>query len=355
MTSVNHSSGLAKVAYLLIFLIGITVILIYTEEYIVPFIVALFVWFIIHELRENLQMIPFVKRKFPIWLQSTIAFFIINAVLLVLGELIYVNMIILNKSLDLYEANLPVVLLQLNQLFGMDISSMVSEYTKDLDLEHHAGELINATTTLIGDGFLILIYVVFLLVEEGIFPKKLKVFYRDEKKHVQVRKLTDKMDKRIGQYLRLKTLVSFITGALSYIALLVIGVDAPLFWALVIFVLNYIPTVGSLIATFFPAIFAILQFGELAPFVYIMLSVGAIQIIVGNIVEPKLMGNSLNISSLVVVLSLTIWGAIWGIMGMILSVPITVVMIIVFEEIPSLRFLAIALSESGKGIIIEDE
>ena len=105
----------------------------------------------------------------------------------------------------------------------------------------------------------------------------------------------------------------------------------------------------------FPAVFAILQFGELAPFVYILIVVGVIQVVIGNVVEPALMGTSLNMSSLVVVLSLTIWGAIWGIMGMILSVPITVMMIIVFEEIPSLRPIAILLSEKGKLNIVDED
>lgn len=143
-------------------------------------------------------------------------------------------------------------------------------------------------------------------------------------------------------------MVSFITGALSYVALLIFGVDSALFWAFLIFILNFIPTVGSLIATLFPALFAVVQTTEIAPFIYILLSVGSIQILVGNVLEPKIMGNSLNMSPLVVILSLTIWGAIWGIMGMILSVPITVMMIIVFEEIASLRFIAVALSEKGE-------
>ena len=143
-------------------------------------------------------------------------------------------------------------------------------------------------------------------------------------------------------------MVSFITGALSYGALVIFDVDAALFWAFLIFILNFIPTVGSLIATIFPALFAVVQQAELAQFLWVLGSVGLVQVIVGNIVEPKMMGTSLNMSSLVVILSLTIWGAIWGVMGMILSVPITVMMIIVFEEIPSLRFIAILLSEKGE-------
>ena len=145
----------------------------------------------------------------------------------------------------------------------------------------------------------------------------------------------------------LKTFVSLLTGLLSYFALLSIGVEAPVFWAFLIFLLNYIPTIGSLIATSFPALFALLQFGELGPFLWVLGVVGAIQVIIGNIVEPKVMGNSLNISSLVVLLALAIWGSLWGIIGMILSVPITVIMVIIFAEFKATRPIAVLLSEKG--------
>ncbi len=344
----NPNEGLARVAYILVILIAIVTMLVYSEEYVVPFIVALIIWFIIHELRENLQMIPWIRTNVPIWLQSTIAFFVITMVIGVILEMIYYNVSILYQSVDTYQSNFQIVLLQLNDIMEWDIATKVNESMAKYDFDAFVTSTIDYFTTLFGDGFLIIIYVVFLLVEETIFPMKLKAFYPAEEEQEKKGELFYKMDQNIGRYLRLKTLVSFITGALSYIALVIFGVEAALFWAFLIFILNFIPTVGSLIATIFPAIFAIFQMAELAPFLYILASVGIIQIVVGNIVEPKMMGTSLNMSSLVVVLSLTIWGAIWGIMGMILSVPITVMMIIVFEEIPSLRFIAIALSEKGE-------
>lgn len=346
--SKEGTDSLTKVTNIMLLLIAIVVILIYSEEYVIPFIIALLVWFIIHELRENLQMIPFVRKKFPIWVQSTIAFLIINIVLFIVMELLYINMSHLTENMSSYQSNLDHAMLELNDLTGFDVATKVKSYEDSFDFMDYMTTMVDTATLLFGDAFLILIYVVFLLVEESIFHHKLKAFYPSEEEQQKKVNLFHKMDKNIGQYLRLKTLVSFVTAILSYVCLLFFDVDAPVFWAMLIFVLNFIPTVGSLIATFFPAIFVVLQTGELAPFLYVLLSVGFIQVVVGNIVEPKIMGDSLNMSSLVVILSLTIWGAIWGVMGMILSVPITVMMIIVFEEIPSLRFIAIMLSEKGK-------
>ena len=171
--------------------------------------------------------------------------------------------------------------------------------------------------------------------------------YPDEKRHKQMTNLVNKIDHSIGNYVALKTLTSLMTGFLSYFALLFIGIDAPLFWAFLIFILNFIPTIGSLIATLFPALFAILQFGDFTPGILVLAIVGAVQLVIGNLVEPRLMGNSLNISPLVVFLTLAIWGVIWGVSGMLLSVPITVIMIIIMSEFPGTRPFAILLSQRG--------
>ena len=351
----KESFDIAKMTYLLVSMVMIVIILVYSAAYAIPFVIALIVWFIIHELRENLQMIPFIRDKWPVWVQSIIAFIAINAVIVLIVDMLFINMSELSGSMDIYGANLILAMNELNQLTGIDVSTKVTDYVENTDFTNMISSLIDTASVLVGDAMLIPIYVLFLLIEENIFHFKLEALYPSKAKQRKTVKLFEKMDHNISRYMTLKTVVSFMTGLLSYFVLLMFGIDAPLFWAMLIFVLNYIPTIGSLIATLFPAAFAVLHFGELMPFFYILLSVGMIQVIVGNIIEPKIMGNSLNISSLVVLLSLTVWGAIWGIMGMILSVPITVMMIIVFEEIPSLRFIAILLSEKGELNFDEEE
>nr|WP_299218998.1 AI-2E family transporter [uncultured Aquimarina sp.] len=130
--------------------------------------------------------------------------------------------------------------------------------------------------------------------------------------------------------------------------LALMDVDAPFFWALLMFLLNYIPTVGSLIATIFPAVFSLVQFGEFTPFLIILIGLGILEWFVGNVLEPKIMGNSLNISPLVTIIALVIWGQIWGITGMLLSVPITVTMVIICSQFKNTKAIAILLSENGE-------
>jgi predicted PurR-regulated permease PerM len=187
-----------------------------------------------------------------------------------------------------------------------------------------------------------------LLLEEATFSKKIRVLYPDNEKYEKVNVLISKVDHSVQQYVALKTLVSLVTGILSYFTLLFIGVDAPAFWAFLIFILNYIPNIGSLIATLFPAIFALFQFGELTQGFLVLFIVGSIQMVIGNFAEPRIMGKSLNISPLVVLLTLAVWGVMWGITGMLLSVPITVILIIIMAEFPSTRPVAILLSRDGQ-------
>ena len=114
-----------------------------------------------------------------------------------------------------------------------------------------------------------------------------------------------------------------------------------------IFLLAYIPTIGSLLGVVFPALMALLQFGGGSEFLTIAVGLGAAQLVIGNVLEPRMMGKSLNLSSLVVIISLAVWGSIWGVTGMFLSVPITVLLMIVLAEFVN-RPIAILLSADGK-------
>lgn len=262
-------------------------------------------------------------------------------------QLITVNIQQLSETLPVYEANVTKIANAINKYFNIDLFDILSEHAKNMNFGVLLSSILSALTGLFGNAFTVILYLAFILLEEPIFPQKLKAMYPDKRKYKHIKSLVDKIDHSIGRYIALKTVTSLITGFLSYLALLFIGIDAPLFWAFLIFALNFIPTVGSLIATGFPVIFAVLQFGEFTPGFLVLGIVGAIQMIVGNFVEPKLMGDTLNISPLVVFLTLAIWGVIGGIIGMLLSVPITVIVIIIMSEFPATRPFAILLSHQG--------
>lgn len=341
--------NLSKTASSLIIGIAVVVILFYTKQLLIPFVLALLVWFLIRGINNKvLKKINWVRTYFPHWLQTTISSLVIFAIAGAIVNMLVINIEHLTASLPKYEKNITNIKDLVDQTFNIDIVTLITDFFGEFDFSGILGSVFSSLTEIFGNAFTIVLYTMFLLLEDVVFPKKIKALYRNPDKYNNVNDILKKVEKSVGSYLYLKTLVSLATGFLSFVALWAIGVEAPVFWAFLIFLLNYIPTIGSLIATSFPSLFALLQFGELGPFFWVLGVVGAIQLIVGNVIEPKVMGNSLNISSLVVILALSIWGVLWGVTGMILSVPITVIMVIIFAEFESTRPIAILLSDKGE-------
>lgn len=333
--------------YLFLVLTALVVILIYAQGIIIPFILAILFWFMIRVIKKLLSKVRYIKH-WPQWLHTIISSLILLSFLFLIVQMITMNIKYLSNTLPVYESNVNKITQSINQKFDVELSSLLSEYIKDLNFGGILSSLFSTLTGLFGDTFIVLIYLIFLLLEEPTFAKKLQAMYPEKDRHEKMKTLVDKIDKSVSNYIALKTMASLLTGFLSYFALLFIGVDAPFFWAFLIFILNFIPTIGSLVATIFPAVFALLQFGEFTPAILVLAIVGAIQIVVGNFIEPRAMGKTMNISPLVVILTLMLWGMMWGIPGMLLSVPITVILIIVMSEFEGTKPFAILLSRNGE-------
>lgn len=334
------------IAFTLIFAISLT-ILILGKNLIIPFILALLVWFLIVEFRNILTKIPFLGNKLKEWIWTLIASLMLFGFMGFVVNLLFENIKDLGNNLQTYEANLLTFNESLKNHYQLDILDSVTNFIGDFDFTTILKQLFASLTDLFGNAFLIILYVLFILLEESTFGLKIKALFTDPKKHKETEVTLEKINKSISNYITLKTIISIITGVFSYIALYFIGVDTPIFWAFLIFLFNYIPTIGSLIGTLFPAFIALMQFGDITHPLLVITIVGVIQLIVGNFLEPKIMGNSLNLSPLIVIISLSVWGSIWGIVGMVLSVPITVIMIILFAQFKSTKPIAILLSEKG--------
>ncbi len=327
---------------------AIVIMLVFGKNLLIPFVIALIFWFLIKEIRDVLNKIKFIKEKVSDIILNVIGFAFIFLLIGGVVKILSVNIQQLSEELPVYQSNISKITASINTTFNIDVVSSVKEFLGKYEYTKLLSGLFSSLTEIFGDAFLIIIYTLFLLLEEPFFSKKINAIYAKADDRDEVNVVMKQLNKSIGRYISLKTIISLLTGTLSYFALIFIGLDAPLFWAFLIFLMNYIPAVGSLIATVFPAMFAMLQFGELMPGVWVLIIVGAIQLIIGNFVDPKLTGSSLNVSPLVVLIGLAFWGAIWGIIGMILSVPITVALIIIFSEFPQTQSIAILLTKDGK-------
>lgn len=339
---------LKNITIIIVLFIAIVVILIYGQHLLVPIVSAILLWVLMRGMNSALDKIPLVKNHFPLWSKTMITSILILGFIAISSKVLSSNITSLSKSYKTYYPNLKNFTSVISSELNIDLVSYFKNYVSAFDFGLVLNLLFNSITDLVGNTFIILIYTLFIFLEATNFQKKLKMVFNHDASYSKTTSVLAKIEQSVIHYLGLKTLVSIATGSLSYVVLLFIGIESPAFWAFLIFLLNFIPTVGSLFATLFPAAFCVFQFGEIMPSIYVLIFVGAIQVVIGNILEPKLMGNSLNVSSLIAILALSFWGSIWGITGMILSIPITVIMIIICSQFEKTRFIAIMLSEKGK-------
>lgn len=337
-----------RFASILIIVLAVAFILSYLRDMLIPFLIALIVWSLIRGVERVIRSFWKRESKAPRWLTGGLAFLIIFSSLTTIVYFLTHNIQGINEVLPAYQETLKELRDEIVGRYGIDLNKELNEFIEKFDISKLVGVILNSMSSILGNAFLVIIYVLFLMAEEAYFKGKLTALFRKTENKDRAIDILRKIDDSLSQYVYLKTIVSLVTGILSYTALRIIGVDFAFFWAFVIFLLNFIPNIGSLIATLFPALIAALQFGDYQHALYVLVSVGAIQAVVGNIVEPKVMGNTLNVSPLVVILSLVFWGFLWGIIGMVLSVPIMVMLIIVFSHYPATRGMAILLSEKGQ-------
>jgi AI-2 transport protein TqsA len=202
-----------------------------------------------------------------------------------------------------------------------------------------AGDILSTLGSALTNGFLILLTVVFILLEAADFPKKLGVVLKSPERSLST---IEKFGQKAKRYMVIKTLISAATGLAIWLWLLILGVDYPVLWGTLSFLLNYVPNIGAIIAAMPVALLALVQLG-VGSALLTVLGFIVVHIVVGNIIEPKLTGKGMSLSTLIVFLSMVFWGWVLGPIGMILSVPMTSLAKIALESYEGTRGLAIML------------
>jgi predicted PurR-regulated permease PerM len=311
---------------------------------ILPFLVALFVAMVSVPLLNGLQ-----RRRVPSSLAVLLTLAVVVLAVVALAWLVGGSLAAFTAAAPRYQARLDSLAQEAKELltsWGFDPSVHLS-----LDLVNPSRALNLATSTLMAVGtalsnlVMVLLTIVFLLMETAGFPDKLQAAFGHEAS--AERWATMRLE--VQRYLAMKTLISLLTGVVVTIALAIIGVDFPILWGVLAFMLNYIPTLGSIIAAVPPVLLALVQFG-LGRAVAVAVVFVAVNVLFGNIIEPQVMGRRLGLSSLVVFLSLVFWGWVWGPVGMLLSVPLTMVVKISLENTENLRWIAVLLDASPKPV-----
>ncbi|MEI6682479.1 MAG: AI-2E family transporter [Bacteroidota bacterium] len=327
-------SPVVKVASLIIILAGV----IYAKSIITPCLLAFFISIICAQPIAWLE-----ARRVPRWLAMIIV--ILGLVLLFSGFALLIGGTLssFSSNVSKYEISLTSIsdsfIRYLNDK-GINIpDNQLSNLIQPARILEFTAAAVNQLLNMMGNTFLILLIVLFTLMEFGSFSVKARAILAVSEDSISY---ISTITQNIRHYLGIKTLVCIATGVLIYVAMLILGVDYPLLWALIAALMNYIPNIGSIIAAVPAVLFALVQLGVPGA-LWTLGSFLLVNNILGNFVEPRIMGKGLGLSTLVVFLSLLFWGFILGTVGMFLSVPLTMTLKIIMEQNPKTHWVAILL------------
>lgn len=330
---------------LLVWIIGY--LLIEGSSVLIPLVMAVFIWHLLNTISNVIKRIPKIGSLLPNWVSMLLALSITAIFMIIFINILTNNVNSVIQASSRYQANLLAIFEGIDTKYNIEVLSSINKIIKTLNIQTIVVQVSGMFTTLASSTLLIALYVAFLFVEQHFFRKKIDALITSIENRHLVNNIITHIVNDTQTYLGLKSLLSIITALASWIIMKYVGVDFAEFWALLIFFLNFIPNIGAIIATIFPTSLAVIQFPTWLPSIEILIGLGMIQFIVGNLIEPRFLGNSLNLSPLVILLALAVWGAIWGVLGMFLSVPITVMIMIICAHFEKTRPIAILLSQDG--------
>jgi predicted PurR-regulated permease PerM len=286
--------------------------------------------------------------RIPNFVASVVALALISAALLTLTSIILSQVNTVLATTVSYAESAPSAIAAMFAWLGEDVQMAVFNSVKSIEVAGYlrtaagqAGNLMSATV-------LVILFVGFLFAERIWFATKLEnLFNGDEAQARQFSRIISTIIHRVNYYLLVKTGVSAVTGVMVFgvASLFQLELAGPL--GILTFVLNYIPNVGSIVATILVALVTFVQTADPGSTLAVFIVVSGIQFMNGSVIDPLLMGRALRLSSFGIIVSLAFWGAVWGVPGMFLSVPIMVAMLIVCSQVPALRPLAVLLSRQG--------
>lgn len=331
----------ASLILIVIFIVGVVLRL--AKPVLFPFFLAIFLSFILYPALDFLTKIK-IPRVISIIFILLFTFFI----LYLLGSLFYSTAKTFAVGFPKYGEKMSSILTSLFERLNLpQLKIETYDWAGELDLDR-IGKILGSSLgpffSFMSNLFLVLIFLVFILAGRGRVKQKIQK-YLDKQRAEKANIIINNIDRQVQRYLVIKTIVSFFTGLFALIVLIFFGVDFAIIFGFLTFLLNYIPNIGSFIATALPFTIAIFQFETLWPAFWILVILTTIQLIMANVVEPRLMGHGLGLSPLVVLFFLFFWGWLWGLPGMILAVPIAAIIKIVFNNIPGMQFVAAFMSK----------
>jgi AI-2 transport protein TqsA len=319
--------------------------LVYFADLLTPLALAIFLWLTIDAFADS--MVRRVKM-----LHKGVA--VLLAVLIVFVTLAFIVAFVveyaasLSKTYGAYQIRLDALIKQVHDMLPLEGEApTIGELFTRVNPGTILRGVADALQSFGGEALFVIIYVACLFAAQSSLPKKMVAIFGEGAGQARATPIGRAIARSMEQYLWVQTITGLMIAGACWVLFMALGLQNALFWALVTFLLAYIPVVGGVAASLLPALFALVQFTSPVPAIIILAVSQAIQFVVGNVIQPRMTGDSLNISVLVVFLSLAFWGKLWGGPGMFLAVPLTVMLMIVLAQFPSTRWIAVMMSNNG--------
>ncbi|MDG1490420.1 MAG: AI-2E family transporter [Planctomycetota bacterium] len=327
-------------------------LIVVAKSFLVPLVLASFTFILVQALDRVWGRITIGGHRLPPIMTTFLSATFLTLVGATIINLVAANAGGIAAAAPGYQARLTDLVNQFEtNVLGLDIepggADLSDRFLKHLNVAGLATQLASGVASAVGNLSVVLVYLFFLLLERPFFERKMALVFRDNQRRAEMIGILQRIDHDVSVYLGLKSLVSLLTALPAYGIMLWVGLDFAEFWALLIFALNFIPNVGSLVATVLPSSIALVQFDTLGPFAQVALGITSVQLIVANVVEPNLLGRRLNMSPLLVITALVGWSMLWGVPGAFLCVPMTNIALLILANVASTRWIAVLLSRDG--------
>jgi AI-2 transport protein TqsA len=337
--------------YVVVLLLIVGWVLYIGREVFVPIAFGVIVVYVVVELTRLLERMPVVGKLLPAWLRYGLSIFLIAAAIFFAVDILIANYDALVALAPRYQDSVLVMIQKIATLLHLEDEPTWASLRRDILAKLNIQAVVTGTlaslSSVIVSIFVVMLYASFLLVERSTFSQKLTNMSENSSNAARIRSVVIDINRRIGAYLALKAFLGVVLGVLCWLVMRSVGIEFAGLWAVLTALLNYVPYIGSVVAVAFPVLMSVLQFGNLNGMLVVMLPLIALHFVIGNIVDPYLMGNSLNLSPFAILASMAVWSALWGVPGAFLAVPITVSITIIFSEFEMTRPVAVLLSKSG--------
>lgn len=323
-------------------------LLVVGRSFFLPLVMALLIQSMLSAGIERLRSLTLYGRSLPNWAASVLAMLLLGLGFLMLYSVLLKQINIVLEDAPVFLDQAEAILLRNVALISPDMAEGLETTLRSFDPRALLQPIAGMASGLLSAIVLMLLYIGFLMAEQPWIRGKIARLFPDHNRRGEIDSAIASIRRNIHHYLWIKTLINVVIACITGVMMWSFGLMFAVPVTIVTFLFLFIPNLGAIVASLLPLVIALVQFDSLSYALVVFASIGAMQFIIGTVIDPMITGSGLQMSSLAIIISLTFWSALWGVAGMFLAVPLMVIIMIISARLPRLEAVAILLSKTGE-------